>query len=74
MGKYYSQKFESKKDDTQISGEYYHITGQNSENLFSEPYDNQEQEFVEDEEYHIQEHSSAKDFLKSKTRNLLGFR
>ena len=71
-GKIYSQ-FASKKDDTQISGKYYHITGQNNIDDFNGSDDGLEQEYLEDEEYSIEEHSSTKEFIKSKTHNLFGF-
>lgn len=73
MGKYYSQKFASKKDDTQISGKYYHITGQNNIDDFNGSDDGLEQGYGEDEEYYIEEHYSTKEFIKSKTHNLFGF-
>lgn len=73
MGKYYSPEFGSKEEDTQISGKYYHITDEYDEDTFQEHDNSAEEEYVENEEYYYEEQFSAKDILKTKTRNLFSF-
>ena len=73
MGKYYSPEFGSKHEDAQISGKYYHITDEYNEDTFQEHDEGVEVEYTENEEYYVEEQFSAKDVLKSKTRNLFGF-
>lgn len=73
MGKYYSPHYGSKEQDTQISGKYYHITDEYNEDNFHEPDEVVEEEYTDEKEYYVEERFSAKDILKSKTRNLFGF-
>ena len=73
MGKYYSPQYGSKKHDTQISGRYYHITDEYNEDTYQEPDEVLEEEYADEEEYYVEEQFSAKDIIKSKTRNLFGF-